>query len=495
MIRYFVIFVLLKSFLFGCSLCSVYTPKTDVTTKIIADNENIKTLNVGWTFAQEFTDELLKIYDLNLDGTFNKKELDMIEDSLLDYLKPKNYITKIYYDNNKENEKPIPFEVKSSKMGFKTKDKTLFFEYSIDLNYKIGTKKRLAIKIFDTEGYFFVIYEDKNQHFEIPYKFTKSTNINEVEYILDISSFSVQEEVEPAKEEKFEEVALEEKVEEKVESAEFKQVKEENFLDKFTHNIKKYLLEIEKGEDKFALAFLLFASFVYGILHALGPGHGKAIAFSYFSSAKSSYFEAFIISLITAFVHIIGSLLLVVISIFVLQNILNSFIEDSISYITGFSAVIIMLLALYILYKKLTRKNANCCSCALNLGTTQFTAVVAKNSDLNFVKVNQNIKFGLIKRSKRQDLIFVLMAGIVPCAGTILLFVYAFLLKTYFAVILASISISLGMALVIFASSFLGVSLHKVSSKSKNIVNILEIMAPIIMFIFALILLLNSGNL
>ena len=495
MIRYFVIFVLLKSFLFGCSLCSVYTPKTDVTTKIIADNENIKTLNVGWTFAQEFTDELLKIYDLNLDGTFNKKELDMIEDSLLDYLKPKNYITKIYYDNNKENEKPIPFEVKSSKMGFKTKDKTLFFEYSIDLNYKIGAKKRLAIKIFDTEGYFFVIYEDKNQHFEIPYKFTKTTNINEVEYILDISSFPVQEEVEPAKEEKFEEVALEEKVEEKVESAEFKQVKEENFLDKFTHNIKKYLLEIEKGEDKFALAFLLFASFVYGILHALGPGHGKAIAFSYFSSAKSSYFEAFIISLITAFVHIIGSLLLVVISIFVLQNILNSFIEDSISYITGFSAVIIMLLALYILYKKLTRKNANCCSCALDLKTTQFTAVVAKNSDLNFVKVNQNIKFGPIKRSKREDLIFVLMAGIVPCAGTILLFVYAFLLKTYFAVILASISISFGMALVIFASSFLGVSLHKVSSKSKNIVNILEIMAPIIMFIFALILLLNSGNL
>ena len=137
MIRYFVIFVLLKSFLFGCSLCSVYTPKTHVTTKIIADNENIKTLNVSWTFAQEFTDELLKIYDLNLDGTFNKKELDMIEDSLLDYLEPKNYITKIYYDNNKENEKPIPFEVKSSKMGFKAKNKTLSFEYSIDLNLKI----------------------------------------------------------------------------------------------------------------------------------------------------------------------------------------------------------------------------------------------------------------------------------------------------------------------------------------------------------------------
>jgi len=72
-------------------------------------------------------------------------------------------------------------------------------------------------------------------------------------------------------------------------------------------------------------------------------------------------------------------------------------------------------------------------------------------------------------------LIFVLTAGIIPCPGTVLLFVYAFLLKTYFAVILASISISLGMALVIFASSFLGVSLNKASSKSKKLVNILEI--------------------
>ena len=50
------------------------------------------------------------------------------------------------------------------------------------------------------------------------------------------------------------------------------------------------------------------------------------------------------------------------------------------------------------------------------------------------------------------------------------LFVYAFLLKTYFAVFLASISISLGMAVVIFASSFLGVSIHKMSSKSSKII-------------------------
>ena len=87
-----------------------------------------------------------------------------------------------------------------------------------------------------------------------------------------------------------------------------------------------------------------------------------------------------------------------------------------------------------------------------------------------------------------------IIAGIVPCPGTVLLFVYAFLLKTYFSVLLASISISLGMALVIFASSFLGVSLNKASAQSSRIVNIVEIVAPIFMFTLGLLLLLNSSS-
>ncbi len=90
MIRYFFIFLLLKSFLFGCSLCSIYSPKTHVTTSIKADKTHIKTLNVSWTFAGEFTKELLQIYDRDLDATFNEKELEQIEIGLIDYLERKH---------------------------------------------------------------------------------------------------------------------------------------------------------------------------------------------------------------------------------------------------------------------------------------------------------------------------------------------------------------------------------------------------------------------
>ncbi len=486
MIRYFFIFLLLKSFLFGCSLCSIYSPKTHVTTSIKADKTHIKTLNVSWTFAGEFTKELLQIYDRDLDATFNEKELEQIEIGLIDYLERKHFLTFISYDKQ-INEKSNPFEIKDYKMSFK--NKTLSFEYNIDLNYKIYDKNILYLKIIDDENYFDIVFNDKKQLMNIPYKISKISSTNDVKFTIDAPELQVQEEkkqeVTPLKiEEKKEEIIIKEEVK--------KEIIQENLLDKFILNIKKNLLAIQNGEDKTALLFLLMASFIYGVIHSLGPGHGKALAFSYFSSQKSSYFEAFIISLATAFVHIFGALILVVISVFVLESVMNRFMEDSILYITSFSAVIIMFLALYILYRKLAKKSSSCACCSVELKTTTF--MTKPNNDISFIKTTLNKPVIHKPRSKKQDLIFVLTAGIIPCPGTVLLFVYAFLLKTYFAVALASISISLGMATVIFVSSFLGVSLNKASQKSTKLINTLEIVSPIVMFILGLLLFLSANK-
>ena len=128
----------------------------------------------------------------------------------------------------------------------------------------------------------------------------------------------------------------------------------------------------------------------------------------------------------------------------------------------------------------------------MELKTTIF--MTKPNNSINFIKTTLNKPVILQSRSKKQDLIFVLTAGIIPCPGTVLLFVYAFLLKTYFAVALASISISFGMATVIFVSSFLGVSLNKASQKSTKLINTLEIVSPIVMFILGLLLFLSANK-
>ena len=483
MIKYFFIFLFLKSLLFGCSLCSIYSPKTHVDTQIKADKEYIKSVNIKWDFAKEFVNELVQIYDLNLDKKLDGKEIELIQNALVDYLEPRKFITTITYDKKLDGKK-IAFEVKNYKLTHK--DSTLIFEYNIDLNSKIYDKNILNIRIFDKEAYFFIILNPKKQLINIPYHINQQINLNDITYTIDAPSLAIQE----TNEEKIIEQKNENtQIEPKIDNQKQEELKEvENSLEKFTQNIKKYLLEVQKGEDKSALFLLLMASFIYGVIHSIGPGHGKALAFSYFSSFKSSYFQAFIISLATSFVHIFGAFFIVVISVFVLESVMNRFMENSISYITNVSAMIIMFLAIYILYKKLSKK-ASSCACCVDLQKTIFTT---NKASINFVKTTINKPVITPIRSKKQDLIFVLTAGIIPCPGTVLLFVYAFLLKTYFAVILASISISLGMATVIFLSSFCGVSLNKASSKSKRFLNILEIVSPIFMFILACSLLLSS---
>lgn len=206
MIRYFFIFLLLKSILFGCSLCSIYSPKTHVSTSIKADKTHIKTLNVSWIFAGEFTKELLQIYDTNLDASFNEKELQQIQIALLDYLKAKNFLTFISYDKQ-INQKSNPFEIKDYKISFK--NKTLSFEYNIDLNYKIYDKNILYIKIIDDENYFDIVFNDKKQLMNIPYKISKSSSINDVKFTIDAPDLQVQEE-------KKEEIIIKEEVEKRL---------------------------------------------------------------------------------------------------------------------------------------------------------------------------------------------------------------------------------------------------------------------------------------
>ena len=95
---------------------------------------------------------LFRGFDLDLDGKFNEKELKLIEDALIAYLEPKNFLTTITYaplvdENETTNQEPIlnenvkkesnKFQVKNYKMVFK--DSVLSFDYSIDLNYMIKT--------------------------------------------------------------------------------------------------------------------------------------------------------------------------------------------------------------------------------------------------------------------------------------------------------------------------------------------------------------------
>lgn len=463
MLRYLYILFITQSIVFSCALCTIYSPETKVSLKVNSTDTKITSMDVTWILTPEFTNQLKEIYDTNLDNTLNKNELELIQKAFVDYATLKNFMTHISYGQTINKE--VSDKVEVYKYETKIINGILHFFYSIKLDYNIQNDYSFYVSINDDENYFVLLLQKDYLVFKNKAKIAKTVDNQSVVFL--ISNANI------IKNEEKKEIKSEQKL---------KEEKEPTLLDKFILEVKKYLLEVQKG-NTLALFTLLFVSFIYGIIHALGPGHGKTLAFSYFTSNKSSYKKAFIISLSSAFIHILTALILVFISVFILESLLSNFVNDSIKALTQISAVLIMLLAFYILLQKLNNKGCSCSSCS-NKGISW--SIKPSNN----LKANNNISFQ--KSNKKSDLYFILTAGLIPCPGTVILFIYAFVLKTYFAVILASFSISLGMGLVIFASSFLGVSLHKLSDKSHKLTNLLELISPIIMFILGLLLLFSA---
>ncbi|RXJ60591.1 nickel/cobalt transporter [Candidatus Marinarcus aquaticus] len=446
MLKLFIAFILTQSMLFACALCNMYSPETKVSVEVVSTDNTIENLKFNWEFSDPFTQQLIEIYDSNLNGMLEAKELKLIEQALIDYIQPKSFLTHISYGNIINKEKSDPFKVVSHHLYMK--ENLLQFAYSLKVNYPILNDYVLFIKVNDDEEYFLLIMDPHTQRFE----HTSSINqiVSKQAVLFSISQRTAVQNQTAA-------TISDEKVKQKQAAS------SQTYLDYFTNIVKANLQKVKQG-DLWALITLMFISFIYGVVHAIGPGHGKALTFAYFSAYKRSYFKAFVISLCTAFVHIVGAIILVMVSYFILNTFLNRFVSDALFWLTNISAVMIMVLALYIFVLKYKKNSCSCCSCASHTHG----------------------------ENKKRDLYFVLTAGLIPCAGTVILFIYAFILKTYLAVILAAVFISLGMAVVIFASSFLGVSLHKLSNQSHKITRILEMGSPVVMFILGMLLLLST---
>lgn len=119
------------------------------------------------------------------------------------------------------------------------------------MNYKIYDKNILNIRIFDNEGYFFIIFEDKKQLMNIPYKISKNSTLNEVSYTIDAPILGLQKsEIEDIKEPEKKKRIKKQIRFKKIKKKDKANIEEPKILDKFVLNIKQYLVDIEKKDDK-----------------------------------------------------------------------------------------------------------------------------------------------------------------------------------------------------------------------------------------------------
>ena len=466
------------SFAHACALCALYTPTAHAEIKFNLQGETIKTATVTWTFSENFTALTLQSYDENADKALSKNEAWKVQKSLLDYIVPRGYLTSVgYYDGAGET---VNLHTKTLSQRVYLEGGRLNFEYILELNLAVKDGRVVTVEIFDREGFF---------NFKIsspdPYALTDKIylvpNVNLHAAFFEMTSKAPK--IEPAKPELSSLIKPQNKQNleqiDEADRAKFDSVSGMSL--QFLERLKE-LIKINSAELN-ALNFALLAavSFFYGFLHAAGPGHAKMLTASYFVANGGSYSRAMAFAMKVGFAHVAGAFLLVLFSYVFLNAFLTNKVSDMAGAMTKISAVTIVCVSLYMIYAKLKKtalkpkfsfaaapisgeKGAKGASKVFG-SNLAFASNLSANS-LKFSPAAHESQCGCAacKASNEapktaSEWLVVLAGSLVPCPGTLLVFVLAFSLNSYAAGLASGLFMGLGMGAVIFLAAVCGFKL------------------------------------
>ncbi|HDQ25885.1 MAG TPA: hypothetical protein ENN43_03965 [bacterium] len=148
-----------------------------------------------------------------------------------------------------------------------------------------------------------------------------------------------------------------------------------------------------------ALVVVLGMLFVYGFLHALGPGHGKAVVSAWVVSSRKKYVSVAVVSVLSAGFHALTAVLIVSVSYLVLRTLVSGEAEAVKSILLGAAGLMLFLIGAYMLLKVCF-----------------------------FFRKNSSAVQDLRKKKEIHPVLVALAVGIVPCpaSSVILIFSYSF---------------------------------------------------------------------
>lgn len=284
---------------------------------------------------------------------------------------------------------------------------------------------------------------------------------------------------------------------------------------KFERLLSGWLVGIKTSPEN-ALKLIL-ASFAYGILHALGPGHGKAVISSYLLAGNESLKRGISLSFYSSLLQAMSAIILVALVFFFLPARLTQASE----WMTKASYALIMLLGLSLLIRKtpqLLRKIYNGLSFKskyhhINKPMSQTINKLFDKPKISFVldgQENTNPKHDIDTNSRYCEVcntthIFsadfvskplklrtavgaVFSVGIRPCTGAIFVMSFAFLNSLYYIGAASVLAMSLGTFITVSALAILAVKARDIAMKFMHKSNLSLIFLYIVEWIFAFII-------
>ena len=248
---------------------------------------------------------------------------------------------------------------------------------------------------------------------------------------------------------------------------------------------------------------LVTISFLYGIFHAAGPGHGKAVIASYMLADNATWKRGALLAAISAFVQAMVAIVFVGIAVFVLgttarnMNIAANTIE-----IIAYS--LIALLGLYLLWKK----------------GAAFVAAVRGDADAHghhhrghdhahHRHDHAHDHYGHSHGPEpaelkgrdwfRRGMVAAVAAGLRPCSGAIIVLVFAVAQGIFLIGVAATFAMGAGVAITVTAIALLAVFgkglavwlAGRMGGRSELMLRVIEVLGALIVIALGLLLLLG----
>lgn len=185
--------------------------------------------------------------------------------------------------------------------------------------------------------------------------------------------------------------------------------------------------EIKEKNSAKPILIIFFITFIYGMVHALGPGHGKTVTFSYFLSERAEVKKGIVVGTLIGFLHAASALILVLVLYFIIQQSFLRPIEDLSRIIKLISYGLITLIGLFLLSK----------------------TIIGLRKEKRAVK---RINDSLVTKS---IIPFAIAVGIIPCTGAVIVLLFSISMGMLGIGIISTLCMALGMATTI---SLVGVS-------------------------------------
>jgi len=169
---------------------------------------------------------------------------------------------------------------------------------------------------------------------------------------------------------------------------------------------------------------LILISFLYGLIHAAGPGHGKIVVFSYFISRRSRVKKGILLGNLISLFHAVSGIVVVLALYFILKSSYLSSFEAISQKIKLVSYSLLIMIGLLLLLKSLLPLKSNSLP---DLGEGNQTVSPDKN--------------GIIPLA--------IAVGMVPCPGVVIIMLFALSFNLLAIGVLMSLIMALGMASLI----------------------------------------------